>query len=336
MLGNIEFYFLMKKKIAVITGGNSSEYVISLKSAENVATALDKEKYDIYTVRIKGTEWTLQDGEYAGIVVDKNDFSFEYEEGRVKFDAAYVMIHGTPGEDGLLQSYFEMQRIPYTTGNPLNMSLTFNKYFCNNYLQGFGITVADSCFLTAKEEYNITQIIDQVGLPCFVKPNDAGSSFGVSKVKTEEELSPAIDKAFSEGAQVLVESFIEGTEVTCGVVKTKEREIVMPITEIVSKNEFFDFQAKYTPEFVDEITPARISTELTEKVQSIASRVYDILECKGIVRVDFIIQDNEPYFLEVNTVPGMSAESLIPKQLEEMKMNQSEVFDLVLDDILKS
>ena len=325
----------MKTKIAVITGGNSSEFVVSLQSADNVASGLDKEKYDVYIVRIKGDEWIMQGEEYCDLIVDKNDFSFSLNGRKVKFDVAYIMIHGTPGEDGLLQSYFEMMKVPYTTGDPLNMALTFNKYFCNNYLRGFDINVADSYLLKKGEEYTSEKILERVGLPCFVKPNDAGSSFGVSKVKTEDELVPAIEKAFSEGSQVVIERFINGTEVTCGVLKTQEHELVMPITEIVSENEFFDYEAKYTPEFVQEITPARIPEEQTAFVQRTASRVYDLLNCKGIVRVDFIIQEGVPYILELNTVPGMSAESIIPKQLRTLNLNQSDVFDWVLQEVLQ-
>lgn len=324
----------MKKKVAVITGGNSSEYVISLKSAENVANALDKTKYDVYIVRIKGSEWLLQGEPYCDLAINKDDFSFSFGGKHVCFDAAYVMIHGTPGEDGLLQSYFDMLEIPYSTGAPLNMGLTFNKYFCNNYLRGFGVLVADSILLTRKQEYSIREIVKRLGLPCFVKPNDAGSSFGVSKVKHEEELQPAIEKAFSEGKEAIVEGFLDGTEVTCGVLKTKDKNVIMPVTEIVSENEFFDFEAKYTPEFVQEITPARISDKQTQEVQRISEQVYDLLQCKGIVRVDFIMHNEKPYLLELNTVPGMSAESIIPKQLEAMGLEQADVFDWVLDEVL--
>lgn len=325
----------MKKNIALVAGGNSSEYIVSLNSAKNVALALNSDKYSVFIVRVQDTQWTIENEDTPAIEVNKNDFSFQYKSEVIHFDAAYIIIHGTPGEDGLLQGYFDLIGLPYSTGSVLNMSLTFNKYRCNNYLRGQNINVADSFLLRSTDNINPSEIINKVGLPCFVKPNDAGSSFGVSKVKMIEELSPAIEKAFNEGKEVIIERFLNGTEVTCGVVKTKHNEVVLPITEIVSQNEFFDYAAKYTASLVEEITPARISIELTQKVQSITSQVYDLLDCKGIVRVDFIIQNNIPYVLEINTIPGMSAESIIPKQLKAANIQETEVLDWVINDLVQ-
>lgn len=264
--------------------------------------------------------------------IDKNDFSFR-EGDRVRhFDFAYITIHGTPGEDGRLQGYFDMIGLPYSSCGTLASAVTFNKYVCNHYLSGFGVKIADSVRLFRKNAVEGDEIVARLGLPLFVKPNDGGSSFGVTKVKEAAALLPAIEKAFAEGREVIIESFIEGTEVTCGCYKVKGKEVVFPLTEVVTDNEFFDFDAKYNGQ-VDEITPARISASLTEKIQRETSRIYDLLGAKGIIRVDYIIPaDGEPRLLEVNTTPGMTATSFIPQQVRAAGLDIREVMTDIIEN----
>jgi len=312
----------MKKNLALVAGGYQSEAVVSYKSAEQVAKMLDSEKFNIYIIHITKENWLLKNYE-EDIEINKNDFSFEYQGQKTTFDFSFVIIHGTPGEDGKLQAYFEMLNIPCSTGNFFNMALTFNKYACKQYLKNYNIHMAKSVILRKGQKYNAEEIISELGLPMFVKPNQAGSSFGISKVKSINELPSAINNAFSEDNEIIIEEFLEGTEVTCGVLKTKEKEYLLPLTEIVSKNEFFDYEAKYTTGMAEEITPARITADLTKAVQKISSQVYDILDCKGVVRMDYIIRDNQPCFIEVNTVPGMSANSIIPQMIECADINIS-------------
>ena len=325
----------MKKNIAIIAGGDSSEIVISLKSAEGIHSFIDNDKYNLYIAIVKHDGWFVQlpNGEHAPI--DKTDFSF-CEAGEKKlFDFAYITIHGTPGEDGRLQGYFDMIGLPYSSCGMLVSALTFNKYVCNHYLKGFGVRIADSVLLRADcQQVDPQTVIDRLGLPLFVKPNDGGSSFGITKVKSVEELQPAIDKAFAEGHEVVIESFVKGTEVTCGCYKVKGKEVVLPLTEVVTQNEFFDFDAKYNGQ-VQEITPARISPELTAKVQQETSRIYDILGAKGLIRVDYIIpEDGNPYLLEINTTPGMTATSFIPQQVRAAGLSMTDVMNDIIDNEL--
>ena len=233
--------------------------------------------------------------------INKNDFSFSVHHEIIKIDCAYITIHGAPGENGELQGYFNMLNIPYTTCDVPAASISFNKFTCNTYLKGFGVAVADSVLIRKGSTYNTADIIEQVGLPCFVKPNAGGSSFGISKVKEREDLASAIEKAFSESKEVIIEQFVGGTEVTCGVIKTKDDTILLPLTEVISHNEFFDYSAKYEGE-VEEITPARVKDEVRDRIHSISSLVYDILGCKGIIRIDYIISENKIFMLEVNRI----------------------------------
>ncbi len=321
------------KNIGIIYGGYSSEVVVSKKSAEGIRSFLDSSKYHIIPVLITEGKWVAEpSGEVCPI--DKNDFTFTYKGQKNHFDCLYITIHGTPGEDGLLQGYLKMLKIPHTTCDVLPSALTFNKFTCNTYLKGFGVAVADSILIRKGREFNPEDIREKLGIPCFVKPNAGGSSFGISKVKTPEELTPAIEKAFEESNEVLVESLMEGTEVTCGIYKTLQRDVVMPLTEVISKNEFFDFEAKYNAEKAIEITPARISEELTDKIQKITSLIYDILNCKGIVRTDFIITKEKIFLLEVNTTPGMTPTSFIPQQAEAMGMNMRDVMTEIIEDAI--
>lgn len=323
-----------KTKIAVVAGGDSSEYVISLQSAEQIASNINKEKYDVFTVMIREKEWYVKNADNCDMAIDKNDFSFNLYGQKVSFDVVFIAIHGTPGEDGKLQAYFDLLKIPYTTGGMLTASLTFNKYFCITYLKANGILSAKSKLIRLSQQFEINEIINDLGLPCFVKPNNGGSSFGISKVKNKVELIPAIEKAFEEDNEIIIEEFIAGTEITCGVFKTKEKDFIFPLTEIVSKNEFFDYEAKYDGKS-DEITPARISENDTKKCRQLASGIYDLLNCKGIVRIDFIMKNDDFYLLEINTVPGMTKNSIVPQQARAYGLKLEELYDLVIQDAIQ-
>ena len=336
----------MKKKIAIIAGGDSSEYGVSLRRAAGIESFLNHEQYDITTVLLIGKDWKAQvksqEAKEEWVDIDKNDFSFTYKGVKNTFDFAYITIHGTPGENGLLQGYFDMLGIPYSCCGVLAAAMTFNKYTCNHYLKGFGVRVAESVLLRKAKgerlEVKGEDIIEQVGLPCFIKTNVGGSSFGVTKVKSVEEVQPAIDKAFAEGDEVICEAFMKGVEITCGVYKTKDKAVAFPITEVVTSNEFFDYDAKYNGQ-VDEITPARIPDEVRDKVQALTLKIYDILGCKGIIRVDYILTGDEAKgerleinLLEVNTTPGMTATSFIPQQVRAAGLNIGEVLSEIIED----
>ena len=321
-----------KANIAVIAGGDSSEFVVSVKSGANVFKAIDTEKYNPWLVQMKGKNWEVFQNNEKIADINKADFSFLFNQNKIKFDFAYITIHGTPGEDGILQAYFDLLKIPYSTCNVHSSSLTFNKWFCNNFLRNFGVKMAKSIQVTKKTELNALQIISELNLPLFVKPNSGGSSFGVTKVKHESELIPAIEKAWQESNEVLIEEFIEGTEFTCGLVKFKNEEIIFPLTEVLPKNEFFDFEAKYTPGAAEEITPARLPEKLFKTCQKISSQIYDLCQCSGIVRVDYILKNNEFYFLEVNTTPGMTATSFVPQQIAAMNMELKDVISRIIDE----
>jgi D-alanine-D-alanine ligase len=322
------------RTIAIVAGGNSSEYEISVKSADQVSKLLDIE-YHVYIIIIRGTSWYWEDAKGRYHNIDKNDFSLRTDEYRIRFDAVFIAIHGTPGENGLLQGYFDMLQIPYTSCGSFCSALTFNKQATKLYLKEYNIRMARSMLIRKNERNDYKAILNEVGLPCFVKPNASGSSYGVSKVKSESDLDGAFEKAFSESSEVLIETFMGGREVACGVVKTQSRSIVLPVTEIISKNEFFDYEAKYTPGKSEEVTPADLPMNITEKIKDLSSRIYDILGCKGIVRVDFIIVGNDPYFLEINTIPGMTRESIIPKQAEAAGINLEELYSSVIEDLFE-
>lgn len=324
-----------KPNIAVVSGGDSSEYIVSVKSGVNVYNAVDTEKFTPWLVRMKGLEWIVLENETKIADIDKSDFSFILDGKKINFDFAYITIHGTPGEDGILQGYFELLGIPYSTCNVHTSSLTFNKWFCNNYLSSFGVKMAQSLKMTKGDMINTSEIVEKLGLPVFVKPNAGGSSFGVTKVKTREEIEPAIQKAWEESKDALIEQFIDGTEFTCGLVKIGNKKIVFPVTEVLPKNEFFDFEAKYTPGVTEEITPARLPGHLFEKCQNISSEIYDLCQCAGIVRIDYILKNEEFYFLEVNTTPGMTATSFVPQQIAAMGMTLKDIISLIISDKIK-
>lgn len=321
------------KNIAIIAGGNSSEYEVSMKSGKNIYDEVDENRYNKYLVILKGRDWHVEIGEKK-YPVDRNDFSFTRDGEKILFDFAYITIHGVPGENGLLQGYLDMMGVPYGCCNVLASALTFDKHTCNTYLKSYGVNVADSVMLIRGMTYDVNEIINEVGLPCFVKPNAEGSSFGVTKVKEAAQLEDALKKAFALCQEVLIETFIDGTELTCGVVKAGDMDIAMPIAEVIPKNEFFDFEAKYDPTKSDEIIPARISLELTNRIKTLSSMIYDILRCEGIIRVDYIVRDDEIFMLEVNTTPGMTSNSFVPKMVRAMGGTLREVLTKIIDNKL--
>jgi D-alanine-D-alanine ligase len=323
------------RNIAIVTGGDSSEYVVSVKSGANVIEAIDRQLFRPWMVFIRNGDWNILDGETVIATVDRSNFSFSLNGEKILLEYAYIMIHGTPGEDGNLQGYFEMLGIPYSSCGVQSSALTFNKNFCNNYLQSYGIPMARSLRLVIGEKPDPAEVVKQLGLPLFVKPSAGGSSFGVTKVKKEEELLDAVDKALEESPEVLIEQFIDGKEFTCGVVKTGGKKLVFPVTEVIPVNEFFDYESKYIPGMAEEITPARINGELTKKIQDLSSKIYDLCNCKGIVRVDYILRNETFYFLEINTVPGMTATSFIPQQVRAAQLNLTDLLTEIIQDDLK-
>ena len=325
-----------KKKIALLLGGDSAEAVISVRSAHQVLQHIDDALFDVFPITVKETLW-IYDHNGAIIEVDKNDFSVTVDGNRIYFDCAVPMIHGTPGEDGRLQAYFELLRIPYTTSGVLASSLTFNKHACKTYLNALGILFPKGKLIRKGEDVDIQELFNTLGLPCFVKPNNGGSSFGITKIKSSDELEAALTTAFAEDAkEALVEEYIEGTEITCGLVKLNGEIIVFPVTEIVSKKEFFDVEAKYEIGMSDEITPARISESLREDCETLSAAIYRFLNCQGIVRIDYMVRDRHLYFLEVNTIPGMSVASIVPKQIVAMgKMSIKELYTNLINEAIE-
>ena len=322
----------MKKTVAIVCGGDSSEHDVSMRSAEGIASFIDAERYNIYKVEIHAGKWEalLPDGSRSK--VNRDDFSFVAEGKTVHPDFAYITIHGTPGEDGLLQGYLDMLHIPYSCCGVLAASLTYDKFACNQYLKAFGVSVADSLLLKQGQSITDEQVMQHIGLPCFIKPSLGGSSFGVTKVKKAEEIQPAIQKAFDEAKEVVIESFLKGTEITCGCYKTKTKQVLLPITEVVTHNEYFDYDAKYNGA-VDEITPARIPDELRDRVQQLTSAIYDILGAQGIIRIDYIITEGEKInLLEVNTTPGMTATSFIPQQVRAAGLDIKDVMTDIIEN----
>ena len=325
----------MKPIVAIVAGGDSSEWQVSLRSAAGLNEFIDSERYQKYLVTIVGTTWQVELLSGEKLPIDKNDFSFVMNGEKVKFDFAYITIHGTPGENGILQGYFDLIGLPYSCCGVLAASLTFDKYTCNQYLKSFGVNVADSVWLHRGDVVDVAKIVEQVGLPCFVKPCDGGSSFGVTKVKNANELPLAIEKAFAEGNEVMVEALMTGTEVTCGMYRTSEKEVVFPITEVVTANEFFDYDAKYNGQ-VEEITPARLPDEWTENIQNQTRKIYSALNAKGIIRVDYIVEESGKInLLEVNTTPGMTVTSFIPQQVRAAGLDIRDVMSDIIENELR-
>lgn len=326
----------IKRNIAIVCGGDSSEHDVSLRSAQGLYSFFDKERYHVYIVDVKGTDWHVDLDNGDIVPIDKNDFSFVQAGTTVYFDYAYITIHGQPGENGVMQGYFDLIHLPYSTSGVLVEALTFNKYVLNNYLRSFGVNVADSLLLRRGESYDEKEIERRLGMPCFVKPAADGSSFGVSKVKEADRLAPALRVAFMESDEVMVEGFLDGMEISQGIYKTKEKTVVLPATEVVTSNEFFDYDAKYNGQ-VKEITPARLSPETAAKVSAETARIYELLHANGIIRIDYIIsKDNEGCdvvnMLEINTTPGMTATSFIPQQVRAAGLDIKEVLTEIVEN----
>ncbi|MCX7547625.1 D-alanine--D-alanine ligase [Xanthomarina sp. F1114] len=324
----------MKKNIAIIMGGFSSEYEISIKSGNVVYQTLNKDKYAIYRIHIFEKKWVYVDNQDKEFPVDKNDFSISANNKKINFHCVFNAIHGTPGEDGFMQAYFKLLNIPHTSCDMYQAALTFNKRDCLSVLKPFGIKTAESFYVNLGDEINSQAIVKKVGLPCFVKANKAGSSFGITKVYKIEEMQDAIEVAFKEDDEIIIESYLDGTEVSVGVIKYKGETKVLPITEIVSDNDFFDYKAKYLGES-KEITPARISDDMAHKVSEIAKQVYDILKMTGFSRSEFIFKDGEPHLLEMNTVPGLTKASILPQQAAAAGISLEELFENAIEESLK-
>ena len=328
----------MKRTIAIVCGGDSSEHDVSMRSGAGLYSFFDKERYNVFIVEIKGNDWhvNFDNGETARI--DRNDFSFHMDGTKKTFDYVYITIHGAPGENGVLQGYFELLHIPYSTSGVLVEALTFDKFALNNYLRGFGVSVADSILVHYGQEKNLDEksVVERLGLPLFVKPAADGSSFGVSKVKDIDTLAPALRKAFLESEDVMIEGFLDGVEISQGCYKTREKSVVLPATEVVTENEFFDYDAKYNGQ-VQEITPARLAPETSERVAKITSAIYDILHANGIIRVDYIISKtadgkDKINMLEINTTPGMTATSFIPQQVRAAGLDIKNVLSEIVEN----
>ncbi len=326
------------KRIAIICGGDSSEHDVSLRSGAGIYSFFNKDKYNVYVVDIKTGDWHVNLPDSTQARIDKNDFSFVENGEKKTFDYAYITIHGAPGENGVLQGYLDLVEVPYSTSGVLVEALTFDKFVLNNYLRAFGVSVAESVIVRRGHEDEITeqQLKDTVGFPCFVKPAADGSSFGVSKVKEFDQLAPALRKAFMESDTVMIEAFLDGTEISQGVYKTRTKSVVLPATEVVSENEFFDYDAKYNGQ-VQEITPARLAPETAERVAKLTSAIYDILHANGIIRIDYIIGKNSDgtdkiSMLEINTTPGMTATSFIPQQVRAAGLDMGEVLSEIVEN----
>ncbi len=326
----------MKKNIALVAGGDSGEYIISVNSAAVIRKNLDALKYNVYTILIQGEKWFFLQDDQTETPVDKNDFSVMHNGKKITFDCALITIHGTPGEDGKLQGYFDLMGIPYTTSGQLACSLTFNKYFCNALAAHWGMRVARSDKFRKGETLTLDDILSKVSLPVFVKPNKGGSSLGTTFVRQKEDLLPAMETCLHHDDEALVEEFIEGIELTCGVYRRKGEVMVLPVTEIVSKTEakFFDYKAKYTQGAADEITPARISEELTQQVQNTTRFLYEKFELRGVCRLDYIFSKDELFFLEANITPGMSERSIVPQQAQYVGISLKELFSDVLEQAM--
>jgi D-alanine-D-alanine ligase len=320
-------------EIAIFSGGDSSEHQISVKSGIETQKWLADAGYPAHLIVLKGENWFVKNGNEK-IPFEKELFGFKIGKNFVKIDYVWNTIHGKPGENGILQSYLDLKGIPYNCSGHLASAMTFNKFLAKTYLKQFGIMTAESELIYRDKPYDIEKIIEKVGLPCFIKPNNGGSSFGTTKVTQPDKVKAAIDKAFNEDNEVIIESFVKGRELTCGLFKTKKRDLIFPITEIISKTEFFDYEAKYEG-LSDEITPAEIDEDLAKRCSQISSEIYDYTNCKGIVRIDFIVRGNQIYFLELNTIPGMTKESIVPQQIRACGLKVEEVLREIIEDTME-
>lgn len=321
----------MKKNIALIAGGDSSEWQIAMQGAALIESVLDRSKYNVYKILLRGGRWTYTSADGTQTELDRNDFTLDVGGEKIRPEYALILIHGTPGEDGRLQGYLDMMRIPYSSCGFVSSVVTFDKSACKRAVAGQGINLAREILIGKNAPVDPEHIVRTLGLPLFVKPNASGSSFGVTKVKSAEQLLPAIEAAFAESDHVLMEEFIDGREISCGVMVAGGKEYLFPVTELVCDTEFFDYDAKYRGRS-REITPARLDADVLRKVNEMTLKAYKVLNCRGVVRIDFIIRDGEPFLIEVNTIPGMSPNSIIPQQAAAMGMGLAELFDLIIED----
>ncbi len=323
-------------KIALLAGGNSSEREIALNSAAQISAALDKQKYDVKVIDLHHRDWVYTAPDGRRYDVDKNDFSLTVEGERTQFEYALIIIHGTPGEDGKLQGYLDMMGIPYSSCSQVSSTITFDKISTKRAVAGRGINLAREILLGRGDKIDAEAIVAQLGLPLFIKPNASGSSFGVTRVTSADEIGKAVELAFSESDEVLIEECITGREFGCGVIITDEKEYLFPITEIISKRAFFDYEAKYTEGLSDEITPADIDEHIVARLNRMTAEAYRACRCSGVVRIDFIVTpEGTPYMIEINSIPGMSSGSIVPKQARAMGMSLGELYDIVIEDSLK-
>jgi D-alanine-D-alanine ligase len=324
---------MTKKNIALVTGGFSGEAVISYKSANTIDKNLDRERFNVYKIDINPTGWYYENGNGNKSEINKNDFSLQTDKGTIKFDAVFIGMHGTPGEDGKLQGYFDTLKIPYTSCDAGSSAITFNKRYTVAVASMAGIAVSRSFHLFRHTSVPLQQISDELRFPVFVKPNNGGSSIGMSKVYDAKDLDAAIQKAFKEDDQVLVEQMIKGREFTVGVFKTKGNIIVLPVTEVISKKDFFDYEAKYEGAST-EVTPARLDEVSVDKIREAAKKIYAVFNCRGVVRIDFILEESsgQPYMLEINTIPGQSEASIIPQQVKAMGWSLKEFYTKLVEE----
>jgi len=321
----------MKVNIAVLYGGYSSEHDVSVLSGKYVSSIIDKDIFNVYNIHIQKNKWLVEN---YNVEIDKSDFSFVFDNQKIYFEAVVIAIHGTPGEDGKLQSYFDMLNISYTSSNALSSALTFSKFYCNNYLRSFGIRIANSILIRKNQNFDkqLTNFVKENNFPLFIKPNAGGSSFGTTKVKTEEQLKPAIKEALKHSDEVIIEQFIPGREFTCGVYQVDNKTKSLTPCEIKSKNDFFDYDSKYNSALNEEIIPAPLTPELFKQCKELTIKVFDLLNCKGIARADYILDENNNLnFLEINTIPGMTSESIVPKMIRYEKINIKELFTKLIE-----
>ncbi|MDA3879380.1 MAG: D-alanine--D-alanine ligase [Prolixibacteraceae bacterium] len=321
--------------IAVICGGDSSEYEVSLKSAANIFNCIDKKQFTPWMVRLRFSEWVVVNTNEVLATVDKSDFSFIIEGEKIRPLFAFIMIHGTPGEDGVLQGYFDLQGIPYSASGVYASALTFHKFYCDNFLRAFNVDMAKSLYFKKGDVICPDEVVELLGLPLFVKPSAGGSSFGITKVKAKEKIMDAVKFAFNESGDCLCEEFIDGLELAVGVCQINDEVVPFLPTEVIPGGEFFDFNSKYNIGGATEITPARIPQHQIEQCQQLTVKLYQLTGCKGIARIDFILKNDVFYFLEINTVPGMTATSFIPQQLDAMGLNLSDIVTTIIESGLK-
>lgn len=320
-----------KLNIALLAGGDSSEREISLQSAALVARSLDTTKYNVFLIDVHGLSWKYS-GTGGEAQVDKNDFSLTIGGKKILFDYALILIHGTPGEDGKMQGYLEMMGVSYSSCGLVSSVVTFDKLQCKSMVATAGLNLAKHKFIREGDLVDPEKLVSELGLPMFIKPNASGSSFGVTKVKKTADILPAIEAARKESAEVLIEEFIEGREIGCGILITSAQEYILPVTEIISKKDFFDYEAKYTPGFSEEITPAKIDAQTLEVLNDMTRRAYKACGCRGIVRIDFIVKSGKPYFIEINSIPGMSPASIVPQQITAAGLTLVGLYDTVISD----